>query len=181
MTTIPRTTNPVTDSHKEHSMRTSSDVFCYQVAGRAPGSGPVVAVLTDGPADLAAAAAAAGWSADTGTRVVAAAVVVDTGFSIDPLLHRARARRMADESAAITGRVAPTLAAAGVEWRPAATTVKVATDVTRALPVAAVHRLVDRFTAAAVVTSAALDDPTGRLRLAARDAAAAGAGTAVRR
>jgi hypothetical protein len=158
-------------------MRTPSHVVRYQIAGRAPGSGPVVAVLTDGPTDPTVAAAAADWAARTGIGVVAAAAVVTTGFSIDPLLHRARARRMANESAAITGRVAPTLTAAGAQWRPAVITVPVGTDVARALPVAAVQRLVDRFDAAAVVTTSALFDPTGRLTLAARDAADAGAGT----
>ncbi len=135
----------------------------HLVAGRTPGSGPVLAVLTDGPADLAVAAHAADLAARTGTLLVAAAVVPGGGISVNPLLHRARHRRYQAETTAIVGRVTPILYSAGVAHLRTTLPVPPGLDPTRALPVPAVRQLVDRFAAVAVVTSTPLNDPTGVL------------------
>lgn len=49
----------------------------HHVAGRTSGSGPLVAVLTDGPADVAVAAHAAELAVRTGSLLITAAA---TGF-----------------------------------------------------------------------------------------------------
>ncbi|MFB9681712.1 hypothetical protein [Streptosporangium vulgare] len=148
---------------------TPASVYCHQVTGRLPGTGPVLAVLTGGPADLAVAQAAATWAAGTGSLVIAATVVTGTGFSLNPLLHQVRARRQDADSLTVIGRLTPILTAAGVAWLR--TVVAVPTragpaptpSLTPALPLATIRRLVDRFTAVAVVTAAPLHDPAGRL------------------
>ncbi len=152
---------------------TSAPARCYQVAGRTPGSGPVVAVLTDGPTDLTVAATAAAWAAETRTLLIAAAAVGDTGFSVNALLHRTRTGRTTAESAAIVGRVVPILTATGVAWLRTAVAVPAGADASRTLPLGPVLHLTERFGAVAVVTAAALHDPSGRLTPVPRDAALA--------
>jgi hypothetical protein len=144
--------------------------YLCHVAGRAPGSGPVVAVLTDHPTDMAVAARAADLAARHGTLLIAAAAVHSTGFSLDPLLHHARDRRLRTDSIAIAGRIAPILHTAGVAWMRSTLVLPAGTDALRALPIMALHRLVDRFSAVAVVTALPLHDPTGMLQPAHRGA-----------
>ena len=136
----------------------------YHVAGRTPGSGPVLAVPTDGPADVAVAAHAADLAARTGTLLITAAAVTAGGLSVNALLHRARAGRVDADTRAVVARVAPVLHSAGVAHLRTTLPVPAGVDATRALPVAAVHHLIDRFGAVAVITSARLDDPTGQLQ-----------------
>ncbi len=141
----------------------------YHVAGRTPGTGPVLVVLADGPADLAVAARAADLAARTGTLLVAAAAVAArSGVSINPLFHRARSGRIDADSRAIVARVTPILHSAGVAYLRTTLPVPEGVDPTRALPVGPVHHLVERFGAVAVVTAVTLHDPTGVLRLAPR-------------
>jgi hypothetical protein len=144
--------------------------YLYRVAGRTPGSGPVVAVLTDHPTDMAVAAHAADLAARHGTLLVAAAAVHSTGLSLHSLLHHARDRRLHSESVAVVGRVTPILLTAGVAWMRSTLVLPAGTDALRALPVTAVRRLVDRFSAVAVVTALPLHDPTGMLQPAHRHA-----------
>lgn len=148
----------------------------YRVAARTPGSGPVLAVLTDGPTDMAVAAHAADLAARTRTLLVAAAAVHTTGPSVNALLHHARSRRIQADRTAVVGRVAPILHAAGVAYLATTLLVPTGTDALRALPLSAVHRLIDRFGAVAVVTARPLHDPTGALQPLQRYPAAA-AGT----
>lgn len=139
----------------------------YHVAGRTPSTGPVIAVLTDGPADVAVAAHAAGLAARTGTLLItAAAVTTSAGFSMNALLHRARARRTLDDRRAITARVTPVLHTAGVAHFSTTLEIPPGIDATRVLPVTAVHHLINRFGAVAVVTTTPLHDPTGILQAA---------------
>ncbi|GAA0838331.1 hypothetical protein ACFQVD_08760 [Streptosporangium amethystogenes subsp. fukuiense] len=144
-----------------------ASVYCHQVTGRLPGTGPVLAVLTGGPADLAVAHTAATWATGTRSLVIAATVVTGTGFSLNPLLHQVRARRQDADSLAVIDRLTPILTAAGVAWLRAIVAVPTragpAPAMTPALPLAAIRRLVDRFAAVAVVTATPLHDPAGRL------------------
>jgi hypothetical protein len=148
-------------------MVVSRPYLCH-VAGRTPGSGPVVAVFTDHPTDMAVAAHAAGLAARHGTLLVAAAAVHSTGYSLDALLHHARSRRPHTDSIAVVGRVTPILHTAGVAWLRSSLVLPAGTDALRALPVAAVRRLIERFSAVAVVTALPLHDPTGMLQPAHR-------------
>jgi hypothetical protein len=136
----------------------------YHVAGRTPGTGPVLAVLTDGPADVVVAAHAADLAARTGTLLITAAAVSTAAMSLDALLHRTRAGRVDADTRAIVARVAPVVHSAGVAHFRTAVPVPPGVDATRALPLAAVHHLIDRFGAVAVITAAALHDPTGQLQ-----------------
>jgi hypothetical protein len=137
----------------------------YHVAGRTPGTGPVVAVLTDGPADVAVAAYAADLAARTGTLLITAAAVASSGgMSVNALLHRARAARVDADTRAIVARVAPVLHSAGVAHFRTTLAIPAGVDAGRALPVTAVHHLIDRFGAVAVITAAPLHDPTGHLQ-----------------
>jgi hypothetical protein len=124
----------------------------------------VLAVLTDGPTDLAVAAHAADLVARTRTLLIAAAAVHAGEISVNAALHRARHRRIQADTAAIVGRVVPILHSAGVAYFRSTLLVPAGTDPLRALPVTAVHRLVSRFGAVAVVTAAPLHDPAGTLR-----------------
>jgi hypothetical protein len=136
----------------------------YHVAGRTPGSGPVIAVLTDGPSDVDAAAHAAGLAAHTGTLLITAAAVATTGFSMNALLHHARTRSIRDDRRAITARVMPVLHSIGVAHFSTALHIPPGVDATRGTPLAAIHQLINRFGAVAVVTTTPLHDPTGALR-----------------
>ena len=139
----------------------------YLVAGRTPGTGPVIAVLTDGPADVAVAANAADLAAGTGTLLItAAAVTSGPGFSLNALLHQARQRCVDRDTRAIVARVAPVLYTAGVAHFRTTLKVPPGVDATRVLPVTAVHEVIDRFGAVAVVAATPLHDPTGVLQLA---------------
>jgi hypothetical protein len=133
----------------------------YEIAGRTPGSGPVLAVLTDAPTDLVVVAHAADLAARTSTLLIAAATVHTTGCSVNALLHHARNRRIRCRSIAVVARVTPILHAAGVAYFRSTLLVPADTDIRRALPVTAVRRLVDRFGAVAVVTALPLHDPRG--------------------
>jgi hypothetical protein len=144
----------------------------HQVLGRTLGTGPVLAVLTDGPADLIVAARAAELAARSQTLLIAAAAVQTSGISVNPLLHRARTRRIQSDSMAIVARVSPILSTAGVAYMRTTLAVPAGTDPTRALPVTAVHQLIDRFGAVAVITATALRDPTGVLHPTAHPAIA---------
>lgn len=134
------------------------------VAGRTPGSGPVLAVLTDAPSDLAVASHAADLAARTGTLLIAAATVHTTTPDIDLLRRRAGSRRVHSDSIAIVGRVTPILHAAGVAYFRSTLLVPAGTDPLRGLPITAVRHLADRFAAATVVSALPLHDPTGTLR-----------------
>jgi hypothetical protein len=147
---------------------TNARPYTAYITGRTPGSGPVLAVLTDGPTDMAVAAHAADLAARTGTLLIAAAAVHTTGFSLNALLHHARNRRVQADSIAIVGRVTPILHSAGVAHMRSTLLLPVGTDALRALPVAPVRQLVDRFSAVAVVTALPLRDPTGFLQPAER-------------
>lgn len=136
----------------------------YDVAGRTLGSGPVLGVLTDTPADMAVAAHAADLAARTGTLLIAAATVHTTGCSVNALLHHARDRRIRSRSIAIVARVTPILNAAGVAYFRTTLLVPTSTDTGRAPPIAGVTRVVNRFGAVAVVIALPLHDPTGALR-----------------
>lgn len=138
----------------------------YRVAGRTPGSGPVLALFTDGPADLAVAAHAAGLAAGTRTLLIAAAAVHTAGPSVNALLHRAGNRRIRADRTAIIGRITPILHSAGVAYFATTLLVPTGTDTSRALPLPAVHQLINRFGAVAVVTARPLHDPTGLLQRA---------------
>lgn len=138
-------------------------VYCHQVTGRLPGAGPVLAVLTGGPADLAVAQAAAAWAAGTGSPVIAATVVTGTGFSLNPLLHQVRARRQDADSLAVIDRLTPILTAAGVAWLRTIVAVPTRAGPAPTPSLVTIRRLVDRFAAVAVVTAAPLHDPAGRL------------------
>jgi hypothetical protein len=151
----------------------STAVHVYHVAGRGPGTGPVLAVFTDGPTDLAVVTTAAALAADTRTLLFAAAAVPTAGFSLNSLLHRARARRTGTDSIAIVARVTPILTTAGVAWLRTTLPVPAGTDPAQALPVTALRELAGRLNAAVVVTAAALTDPTGNLRPATATATAA--------
>jgi hypothetical protein len=135
----------------------------YHVAGRTPGTGPVVAVLTDGPADVLVAAHAADLAARTGTLLITAAAVTTCGTSVNALLHRARTNRVDADTRAIVARVAPVLHSAGVAHFRTTLPIPPGVDASRALPVTAVHHLINRFGAVAVITAAGLHDPTGQL------------------
>lgn len=94
---------------------------------------------------MAVAAHAADLAARTGTLLItAAAVTTEAGFSMNALLHRARADRIRDDRRAITGRAAPVLHCAGVAHF---TTLEVppGLDATHSLPFTAVHHLINRF------------------------------------
>ncbi|GIJ71529.1 hypothetical protein [Virgisporangium ochraceum] len=91
-----------------HTRRPAA-VISYHVRGRSPGTGRILAVFTDSHTDLAVARHAADLAARAAVPIVAAAAVRQTRFSLNPLLHRVRARRIAEESAAITARVEPIL------------------------------------------------------------------------
>lgn len=136
----------------------------YRVAGRTAGSGPVLAVFTDGPADMAVAAHAASLAAHTRTLLVAAAAVHVTGLNINPILRGARTRRVHADRTAIIGRVTPILHAAGVAHLSTTLLVPTGTDALRALPLPSVHQLINRFSAVTVVTAHPLHDPTGMLQ-----------------
>jgi hypothetical protein len=139
----------------------------YYVTGRTPGTGPVIAVLTDGPADVAVTAHAADLAARTGTLLItAAAVPTGAGLRVDALLHRARGSRVDADTRAIVARVAPILHSAGVAHFRATLRLPPGLDATRALPVTAVHELVNRFGAVVVVTATPLNDATGVLHAA---------------
>jgi hypothetical protein len=137
----------------------------YLVTGRTPGSGPVVALLTDGPTDMAVAAHAAGITARYGTLLIAAAAVHTNGFRVNAPRRTARDRIDADTHA-VVARVTPILHSAGVAFLRSALPVPAGTDLLRALPVTAVHRLAHRFGAVTVVAADALHDPTGVLQAA---------------
>ena len=134
------------------------------VAGRTLGSGPVVAVFTDHPCDMAVAAHAAGLAAASGTLLIAAAAVHSSGLSAATLVHRARSRRLHPDSVAIVGRVTPILHTAGVAYLRSMVVLPAGADALHALPVTAVRQLVDRFSAVAVVTARPLRDPSGVLK-----------------
>jgi hypothetical protein len=136
----------------------------YAVAGRTLGSGPVLAVLTDGPDDMAVAADAADLAARTGTLLIAAATVHTTGCSVNALLHHARDRRIRSRSIAVVARITPILHATGVAYFRSTLLVPTGTETGNSLPVAPVRRLADRFGAVAVVTALPLHDPTGVLQ-----------------
>lgn len=138
--------------------------YICRVDGRTPGSGPVVAVFTDGPTDMAVAAYAADLAARSGTLLIAAAAVHGTTVSLNALLHQARNRRLHADSTAIVGRVTPILHAAGVAWMRSTLLLPAGLDALRALPVSPVRQLIDRFSAVAVVTALPLRDPTGMLQ-----------------
>ncbi|TWJ25145.1 hypothetical protein [Micromonospora endolithica] len=140
-------------------------VHVYQVDGRHPSRGHVLLILTDGPADPAAATLAAQHAADAGVLLYTAAVVADTGFSINALLHRARARRHATHAAAITNRVAPTLHAAGAGHFLDAATLKLPVNAQHAdhLPTPAVTRLARNLDAAQIITTLPLHEPLNGL------------------
>jgi hypothetical protein len=122
----------------------------------------VLAVLTDGPADLAVAAQAADLAARTGTMLIAAAAVAtEDGPEGNPLLPHSRSRRVDAETRAIVARVTPVLHSYGVAYLRTTMPVRHAF---RVPPVSAVRHLVDRFGAVAVVTAAPLHDPAGVLR-----------------
>jgi hypothetical protein len=141
--------------------------FTYRVPGRpAASGGPVLAVLTDGPADLAVAAQAVALAARTGATVVAAAAVRGTGFGISAVLHLARARRTAEESSAITGRVLPLLQSTRTPHEVAALLLPLHWDTSGPLPGSAVRRAADHHEAAFVVSARELHAADGLLRLA---------------
>jgi hypothetical protein len=134
-------------------------ITSYHVDGRCPGTGRILAIFTDGPADIAVARYAADLAARTAAPIVAAAAVHNTGFSLNPLLHRVRARRTAEETTAITARVEPTLRRANT--RVLVTTLAVpASRRTDRPPASAVHRLAVRVGATTVVVAEPLDPPT---------------------
>jgi hypothetical protein len=143
---------------------TAAHVRIHHVAGRSPGGGPVIAVLTDGPTDLAVAARAAALAARHGTLLIAAATVHTPRFSINALLHHTRRQRLHAQTTAIVARVTPILHTAGIAYTRTTLTVPSGTDPLRALPVGAVHRLINRFHAVAVVTAGPVHDPTGTLQ-----------------
>ncbi|MDY7087646.1 MAG: hypothetical protein SYR96_21360 [Actinomycetota bacterium] len=132
----------------------------HHVEGRTRGTGPVLAVFTDGPTDLTVAATAAAIAAQTGTLLIAAAAVPHSGFSLNSLLHRARSQRISQESAAIIGRVTPILTTAGVAWARATFAVPLGVDPARTLPAHAIQDLINRFAAVTVVTAAAPPGPS---------------------
>ncbi|MFD1364537.1 hypothetical protein [Actinoplanes sichuanensis] len=142
--------------------------YISRVTGRTPGSGPVVAVLTDGPTDMAVAAHAADLAARSGTLLIAAAAVHNTGFSLNALLCHARNQRLHADSIAIVGRVTPILHTAGVAWMRSTLLLPAGTDALRAVPITALQQLVNRYGAVAVVTALPLSDPTGLLHPAER-------------
>lgn len=159
-------THPLTRpprAHRGRTVMTLARPHTAHVAGRTPGSGPVLAVLTDGPTDMAVAAHAADLAARTRTLLVAAATVHTTGISVNALPHQARTRRVNADSTAIVARVTPILHTAGVAFVRTTVLVPAGTDTLRALPLGAVHELVGRFGAVAVVTALPLHDPTGVL------------------
>jgi len=136
----------------------------YHVAGRTPGTGPVIAVLTDGPTDVAVAAHAADLAARTGTLLITAAAVTTTGFSTNALLHHVRQRRIDSDARAIVARVSPIVHSAGVAHFRTTLPVDPGVDATRALPATPLYHLIGRFGAVAVVTATPLHDPTGGLQ-----------------
>lgn len=144
--------------------RTPAHPHVYDVAGRTRGSGPVLAVLTDSPADTLVAAHAADIAARTGTLLIAAATVPTTGCSVNALLHHARNRRIRSRSIAVVARVTPILRAAGVAYFRSTLLVPAGTDTRLGVPADAVSQLVDRFGAVAVVIALPLHDSTGVLR-----------------
>ncbi|GAA3932855.1 hypothetical protein [Actinoplanes auranticolor] len=77
------------------------------------------------------------------------------------MLHLARNRRIRSRSIAVVARVTPILHAVGVAYFRSTLLVPAGTDTRRALPATAVHRLVDRFGAVAVVTALPLHGPSG--------------------
>jgi hypothetical protein len=155
----------------------------YQV--RTPRSRPraVLAVLVDGPSDVPTATHAAAVAARDGVPVIVVAVVRGTGFSVNPRLHHVRGRRVAADSAAIMGRVAPTLDAAGIGYTATTLLVPAGVDPSHALPAKTVRRLADRERASVVVCAATLRDTDRNLDLiatiAASDARNAGRGELV--
>lgn len=142
---------------------TSARPYLHHVAGRAVGSGPVVAVLTDHPTDVTVAAHAAELAARHRTMLIAAAAVNSPGIDMRRLLAHTRNRRLNADSVAITGRVAPILDAAGIAWMRSTLLLPLGSDALRALPPDPLRQLVGRFSAAAVVTARPLHDPTGTL------------------
>ncbi|RZU46614.1 hypothetical protein EV385_6689 [Krasilnikovia cinnamomea] len=132
-------------------------VTLYQAADRSPGSGPILAVLTDGFTDLAVAATAARLAAD-GRPVIVAAAVRGSGPSINALLHQARATRIAADVAAAAGRVSPILQRAGVMFQTTPLLLPVGWP-DGPLPARSVRRLARRTRAATVVTAAPLTRP----------------------
>lgn len=134
-------------------------VTSYHVHGRSPGTGRILAVFTDGPADLAVARYAAELAARTAAPIVAAAAVHQPAFSLNPLLHRVHTRRVAEETAAVTARVEPTLrrASARILVTPLPVPAGYRTDEP---PAVSVHRLAVRVGATTVVVAGPLDPPT---------------------
>jgi hypothetical protein len=150
-TTPPCTTPPPTTS-------APPTVAVYPVDHRPPGTGRILAVFTDSPTDLAVAQHAADLAASTAAPIVAAAVVRGSGFSVNALLHRVRARRIAADTDAVTARVAPILRRANT--RLLTTTLLLPASRRLHHPsAAAVHRLARRVDATTVVLAAPPHQP----------------------
>ena len=155
-----------------------SDVRIYSLDGRHPGRGHVLLILADGPTDLAAAAVAAARARDAGVLLYTAAAVAGTGFSINALLHRARAHRQDADAAGITARVAPALRAAGVGHFMNSAALRLPHGVRHrgALPGAAISRLARNLDAALVITTLPIREPLHGLAPATSGEAAPDAG-----
>ncbi|MFI0828065.1 hypothetical protein ACH4Q7_26860 [Streptomyces roseolus] len=106
-------------------------------------SGHVLALFTGSRADRAVAAHAADLAARTGHRVIAAAVVRSTGFSINALLHHAHSRRIQAETHAILTPVMPAIARAG-PVQATALVVPARINPYRDLPADRIERLAER-------------------------------------
>ena len=94
------------------------------------------------------------------------------GLSTNALLHRARDRRIDADTRAIVARVTPVLHSCGVAYMRTTLRLPDAVPAGPTLPIDAVHQVVGRFGAVAVVTAGPLHDPTGMLRPATESHAA---------
>ncbi|KES08873.1 hypothetical protein BU52_02135 [Streptomyces toyocaensis] len=138
-------------------------VHLHRFSSRADGS--VLALFTGSRADQEVAARAADL-ARAGRPVVAAAVVRSTGFSINAVLHHARARRVQAEADAILAAVLPVVARAG-PTRTGSLVVPARVNPYRALPVGRAERAAVRAGADVVLSPVPLTGrtPPGARRL----------------
>ncbi|MFJ5829534.1 hypothetical protein [Streptomyces sp. NPDC093089] len=140
---------------------TPPTVHVYNVTG-SPADGGILIVLTGARADRDAAAHAGRLAARTGRQLTAAVAVRSTGFSINALLHHARAQRFARQTSAVLAAPTGDLTAAG-PYQSATLVLPQGANPYLSLPAGAVHRLARRTGATTVITPAPVHNAAGHL------------------
>ncbi|WP_420082821.1 hypothetical protein ACN6AT_37510 (plasmid) [Streptomyces sp. JL4002] len=125
-------------------------VYVHTVPGR-PAGDRILAVLTGSRADRDVAAHAGELAARTGTKLTAAVVLRSTGFSINALLHPARARRLAYRADAVLAPRTEALTAAG-HYKTVTVLLPARTNPHHRLPARTLLRLAHRAGTDTVIT-----------------------------